>query len=170
MSFEVSAFIVTWLMIALLALAMSGLLRQIKLLSQRIEGGTGSPGVYPMVGRPLPELSNGSAPQIGSRRPALLVFASSDCQVCDERLAELSQLAGKHGAVADFGAVFSGSSNGARSETLKVFTQREHAFDELGIRVTPFGIVVRNGRIVNAQHLGSRDELQALLRTAGVEK
>lgn len=165
-----SAFIVTWLMIGLLALAMSGLLRQIKLLSNRIEGGAGSHRVYPMVGRPFPEFEADSATQIGWRRPALIVFVTRDCDVCSQRLAELSRLAEKDGSGVDYGAVFSGDPDGVRSPALRVFAKRPHMFEELGIRVTPFGVVIVNGRIANAQPVGSRDELKELIRAAGAQE
>lgn len=167
MSFETSAFIVTWLAIILLGLGMSGLLRQIRLLAQQVEGGSGVRRVNAMVGRPLPFLGNGSAPHIGEDRPALLVFAKGDCEVCEKRLSELSEFAAASAGVVDYGAVFPGSPQIPHSSTLRIFSERQESFDDLGIRATPFGIVVKDGLITKAQRVGSRDELEQLVGSVG---
>ena len=89
MSFMMSAFLITWLAIALLAFAMSGLVRQVHALAssqQAVPFRTGPP-----IGAVLPDL-NGAFPVSHPTRPTVLLFSEATCSTCAELLPERMRL------------------------------------------------------------------------------
>ena len=81
MSFTMSAFLITWLAIALLAFAMSGLVRQVHAPAssqQAVPFRTGPP-----IGAVLPDL-NGAFRASHPTKPAVLLFSEATCSTCAE--------------------------------------------------------------------------------------
>jgi hypothetical protein len=142
MTFEGSALILAWLAIALLALAMSGLVRQVRALSTQPRGGRLQQS--PLVGSAAPEL-----PGQGWTRPTVLLFVAADCDVCKARLADLEALAAANGEAVACAAVFAGEPNGFASSRVKVLGHQRSAFDRFRVPITPFGVVVTARGIVS---------------------
>jgi hypothetical protein len=164
MTFSTSILLVTWGTILLLALAMAGLVRQVRFLTSALrERGSAAlspPGAESVnIGDPAPALRD-LATETGAE--TVLLFASGDCGGCTERLAELEQMAGEDGPA--LVAVYAGSGNGFRSPVVRKIENRYDLFTELGISMTPFGMRVgKDGTVADARPLGSTEAVRQLL-------
>jgi cytochrome oxidase Cu insertion factor (SCO1/SenC/PrrC family) len=161
MSVQASALILAWIAIAMLALAMAGLLRQVRALSAQM---TQTPvRANALTGAPAPEFQ-GTALQ--RDRPTLLLFVSANCNVCQERLRELESLADQDGKLS-YVAVFPGPADDLPTQHVQVLQNQSAAFRSFSIPVTPFGVVVAaDGVVSHAAAVGSSSALHELTGTA----
>jgi hypothetical protein len=95
-SLQASALLLAWAAILFLALAMTGLIRQVRYLSDRLEDGSPSNGVSRR--RTSSVLRAGARPPgleellSAHGRPLGIVFASDACPSCEARLDELREV------------------------------------------------------------------------------
>lgn len=160
MSFQTSALILSWVAILLLALVVSGLIRQIHALSA---GGGQRPGsLGPLPGAPAPGVDR-LAPD--RRRPVVLLFLSADCRTCAEALDEAGR-AGPDGV--PLRVLYAGAGPAVGDLPLPVDTGQAELFERYDVIVTPFAVVVdRTGLVVSAEPVGSRAALREVLDRAG---
>jgi hypothetical protein len=163
MSFEISAFLITWLAIALLAFAMSGLLRQVHALAS---SQAAPPRTGPAVGAVLPEL-NGALRASHPTNPTVLLFSEAACSTCAELLPEFAHLAMQHSGVANFGVVFRGRGTPVDGATVATLENRSEVFDRLGISAVPYATVISpEGIVLDSQLTGSVALLRQLVTGA----
>ena len=164
MSFMMSALLITWLAIALLAFAMSGLVRQVHALAssqQAVPFRTGPP-----IGAVLPDL-NGAVRVSHPTRPTVLLFSEASCSTCAELLPELARLAGEHSERIQFGVVFRGNGTAVARPGVAAVEHRSELFDRLGISAVPYAIVTSpSGVVLDAQLTGSVALLRQLVNAA----
>ncbi len=165
MTIEGSVLVATWIAIVLLALAMSGIVRQLRVLTFAM--GQGRVGPTSLLGRVVPHLRTERGDGWRPNKPSVLLFATSECDVCRDRLRELEAVARRDRGKIAFGAVFKDAPEGFGSDTLQVLAENGDAFEELGLPVTPFGIVVSTeGRVAYARAAGSSAAIEELVRAA----
>ncbi|GAA2608009.1 hypothetical protein SMC26_17595 [Actinomadura fulvescens] len=163
MSFQTTALTLAWVAIAILALGMSGLVRQIRILQ--------GPAAAPADSRPSPGLVGVTAPGLAGvpqswSKPAVILFATSSCEVCDERLTELATEAAIEGDTLAFFAVYEAPPREQPAVTITTLVD-EAAFDAYEIPITPFGVVVgMDGVIREARRVGSQQAIERLIDTA----
>lgn len=176
MSFEASALVLCWVAIVLLALVVSGLVRQVHALStgrvrvQPADLGLRAGSAAPELGRLVP----------GGRGPALLLFLNQGCGACDEALGHLDALAAGdalHGVAVR--AVFPTAGTeparrhlarwGADGDLDVALLEREAAlFERYKVAVTPFGVAVDEaGLVLRSEPIDSGDSLRRLLQVMG---
>ena len=163
MSFTMSAFLVTWAAIALLAFAMSGLVRQVHALAsqQAVPLRAGPP-----IGAVLPDL-DGALRFPPPARPTVLLFSEATCSTCAELLPELARLAGEHRERIQFGVVFRGPGTAVDGPVVAAFEHRSELFDRLGISAVPYAIVTSpRGVVLDARPTGSVALLRRLVDAA----
>ena len=157
MSFQTSALIVTWVALLLMALVMSGLVRQVHALSSGAARRPERLGLRP--GSPAP-----AADRLGLRPPAVLLFLSDDCRTCAEVLDEAGRLPRNGVAVH---ALYPGPAP-AGTGNVAVHGGQAELFERYDAIATPFGVVVdRAGRVARSEPLGSRTALHNLLERVG---
>lgn len=170
MSFQATALTLSWVAIALLALGMSGLVRQVRLLSDRPVESPTAPGS---------SLVGGVAPRIAAQerswsRPTILLFVTSDCDVCEARLADLEKAAIGHDDELGFAAVYQGQPSDrldVTSDLVEIYAGDDAAFDDYQIPITPYGVVVgTDGVVREARRVGSAGAVQELIDTAKTAK
>lgn len=154
MDWRTSGLILAWLAIAVLAFALAGLLRTVRLLLLRQI--PDSVHLGPPIGAPIPDTIVRHLPTQGEphRQRFLLVFATPDCDICGQVLPEIQRRLGSRRW-----AVVSSSSEGYDFPYVAapVITGQREAFESLDVRITPFAVVVDpEGRVVDAAPLGSR--------------
>jgi hypothetical protein len=154
MSFQTSALILSWVAILLLALVVSGLVRQVHALS----AGLVRPATEP-VGLP----GGAAAPGLDQLRtdpdrPTLLLFLSADCRTCTGVLAEAASL-----AELAVRAVYAGPAPADTRGVPAVGNQAE-LFDRYDAVATPFAVLVEPaGRVRWSAPVGSPAALRTLL-------
>jgi hypothetical protein len=161
MSFQTSALILSWVAILLLALVVSGLIRQVHALSA---GGGQRPGsLGPPPGSPAPGIDL-LAPD--RRRPVVLLFLSENCRTCAEALDEAGR-AGPGGVPVR--ALYAGAGPAATGDQpVPIDSGQAELFERYDVIVTPFAVVVdRTGRVVSAEPVGSGAALRGVLDRAG---
>lgn len=173
MDFMTSALIVSWVAILLLALVVSGLVRQVHQLSR---GGTSAvhasavhasarPGLRP--GAPAPaaaELFGGELPDGG-----VLLFLSADCRTCREVLAEARRRSGADPSGPAIRALYAGPApgDGDPGGPVPVQAGRDDLFAAYDAVATPFAVAVDgDGRVLRSVPLGAPDGLTELLDDA----
>lgn len=163
MSFEATALVLAWVAILVLALALSGLIRQVRAMSLRPR----------MVSLPSENtvgttLSfNGSLISNGETSTTVLMFVTAGCKTCDARLGDLEKAADIESQNISIAAVFPHAANGTRRTRIKVLEHQEHVFDQMRIPVTPFGVVLsKDGVVTHAAPVGSSEALGQLLQAA----
>jgi len=162
MNFMTSALIASWAAILLLALVVSGLIRQVHQLTQsRPPSRPQGVGIAP--GSPAPDL-DGLAP---AGRAAVLLFLSPECRTCGEVLAEASAWARRQNADAPhLRAVYAGPAPAAAAVApgVTVTGERADLFEAYDAIATPFAAAISpSGRILRAEPLGSARALLQLL-------
>ena len=149
MTLEAAAVVMAWVTIALLALAMSGLLRQIRALEADLSLRRVTVG--PALGSPAPSLDG-----VGWQNPTLLLFAEAGCPTCHATLSEFATAAESSDGLA-FVAVFRGEANGFRSPQVRVLEAQDVSFADYRVPLTPFAIAVSaRGTVADAAAIGSR--------------
>jgi hypothetical protein len=158
MSFQTSALILSWGAILLLALVVSGLVRQVHALSAGEPNRGPSVGLRPGAAAPGLDLL---APQ--PAKPLLLLFLSGDCRTCVEVLGE----AGRHAWRDDIAvrALYAGPVPAATADQpVEVRGEQADLFERYDAIATPFAVLIdRSGRVVRSEPLGSRSALRTLL-------
>lgn len=155
MSFQTSALIVTWAALLLLALVVSGLVRQVHALSS---GGVRRAGrLGPRPGTPAPHVD-----RLDVRPPAVLLFLSEDCHTCAAVLEQAGRLDSAgfalHALYADAAPA------GAQAPSVTVHGWQAEAFERYDAVVTPFAVAVgRDGRVERSEPIGSPSALRGLL-------
>ncbi|HEX2417291.1 MAG TPA: hypothetical protein VHJ83_04080 [Micromonosporaceae bacterium] len=155
MTFQTSALILSWVAILLLALVVSGLVRQVHALSN----GTTRPteAIGPPPGSAAPEFRR-LAPH--HPEPMVLLFLDSDCRTCSEVLAEATRTAPAPGVTVR--ALF----RGVAPETGRLPAHGGEAvlFDRYDAVATPFAVVIDPaGTVVHSEPLGSHTAFRTLL-------
>ena len=160
MDFVTSALLVSWVAIALLALVVSGLVRQVHQLSR---GGTartpGRVGVTP--GSPAPHPGE----LLAEGRTTLLLFLSPDCRTCTRVLAVADRIH-TDATTADLLAVRAvyAAEAPAQGPALPVLAHRPELFTAYDAIATPFAVLVgADGRVMRSEPLGAPEALHDML-------
>ncbi|MGP4110796.1 hypothetical protein ACTWP5_07750 [Streptomyces sp. 4N509B] len=162
MDFVTSALIASWVAICLLALVVSGLIRQVHQLSKGAVRPPRRVGIQP--GAPAP----GVAELVGDQRGAVLLFLSDGCRTCRDVLAAASDWAsGRSFEGPVLLALYAGQvPEAAPGATLPAVGHRPDLFDSYDAIATPFVVAVGDGGLVlRSEPVGSRGELLELLDT-----
>jgi hypothetical protein len=150
-SFELAAFVVTWIAIALLVLVVVNLHTRVLRLER--ERGT-SPPVQPyshLLGKKIEDVVDFTA---GDGQPRLLLFISSSCGSCRRVLDELTSPSW----TVPTALVWTDEplATTPRPDGAIVVEDGPRISADLGIRVTPFGVVAdETGRVVQATPINS---------------
>lgn len=169
MDFTTSALIVSWVAILLLALVVSGLVRQVHALSRGAPSavqGAARPGLRP--GAPAPEAAElfGSALRDGG----VLLFLSPDCRTCRDVLAEARRRrGGQDPAGPALRALYAGPAprEATAEDGVPVHPGRDDLFAAYDAIATPFAVAVDgDGRVLRSLPLGSSGALPELLDDA----
>lgn len=161
MSFIASAFIVTWVALLLLALALAGVVRQLRHLSRPDAG----------AGRSTATLSQNDIrlPSVAAGVPLVLLLVDGSCRACADRLDDLRRWSESRGdrsiafAVASRDALALGG-NGA---TVMVHEHADRIFHVVEPRILPFGLVLDPaGGAIASGAVGSAQRLEQLIATA----
>lgn len=171
MDFMTSALIASWAAIVLLALVVSGLVRQVHQLSR----GATSPGraparLGPAPGTVAPEAAELLGPE-AAREGGVLLFLSADCRTCTGVLAEARKATGGPYALPDappIAVLYAGPApDGAGAPdggAVPVHAGRDDLFAAYDAVATPFAVSVGgDGRVLRATPLGSAGALPELL-------
>jgi hypothetical protein len=161
MSFQTSALILSWVAIVLLALVVSGLVRQVHALSN---GLTRMPEpVGPRPGSRAPGFDR-LAP--ASTVPTVLLFLDRDCRTCTEVLDEAAGHAGREDLAVR--ALYSGGvPAGLSGGPVDVRGDQAELFERYDAIVRPFAVVIDPaGQVVRSEPIGSRSVLRNLLAQA----
>lgn len=158
MSFQTSALILSWIAILLLALVVSGLVRQVHALSTGTVGRPGSVGLRP--GSPAPRFRDLAPPT-----PATLVllFLDPGCATCDQLLDAVAEQVPRTDVVL---RVLYRDAVPPRAADLPMTVLGEQAelFDRYDAIATPFAVVIdATGRIRRSEPVGSGPALRHLL-------
>lgn len=151
MSFEATALVLAWLAILVLTLAMSGLLRQVRILSAAQDGTLASAG--PAVGQLVPA-------RLGPSE-MLLVFMDHDCPSCARLKPELAAIADAAGVPA--AVVFRDDAAEDGIPGAAVFSNEASTFQQLRIPATPFAILASSGEVKRSAAVGSSGRLREFL-------
>lgn len=162
MSFQTSALILSWIAILLLALVVSGLVRQVHALSAGTASRSGSIGLRP--GSPAPRFRDLAPP---SPATLVLLFLDSGCATCDHLLDEATEQAGRTGAV--LRVLYRATvPPHAADLPMTVMGDRADLFDRYDAIATPFAVVIdETGHIRRSEPVGSRVALRHLLDQVG---
>jgi hypothetical protein len=158
MSFQTSALILSWIAILLLALVVSGLVRQVHALSTGGVDGRASVGLRP--GSPAPRFGDLAPP---SPATLVLLFLDDACVTCYQLLDEAAELAQRTEAMLRV-LYRQRIPPQAAGVPMTVLGEREDLFDRYDVIATPFAVVIdRTGRIRRSEPVGSRVALRHLL-------
>jgi hypothetical protein len=158
MSFQTSALILSWVAILLLALVVSGLVRQVHALSIGTLGRPGSVGLRP--GSPAPRFRDLAPP---SPATLVLLFLDHACATCDRLLDEAAELVQRTHAV--LRVLYRDTVPPKAAELpITVLGDRADLFDRYDAIATPFAVVIdKDGRIQRSEPVGARMALRHLL-------
>jgi hypothetical protein len=152
-SFQTSALVLSWAAILLLALVVSGLIRQVHALA------AGPRTVGPRPGTPAPGLAGLAPPD----RPLLLLFLDADCRTCVEALDEAT---GAGPVLALYAGAGPAELPGG---PVTVHSGQAALFERYDVVATPYAVVVGpTDRVVAAEPVGSRSAVRALLDRTGI--
>jgi hypothetical protein len=154
-----TAVVLAWIAIALLALGMAGIMRQVRLLS------SGSPRerfVFgPRAGSPGPQLPSLEAID----GTALLLFLDKDCSTCRRVAPVFSEIASEH-AGTSFVVMFRGEQDGLVGDSVLAFENQGVAFAEFHVPATPFVVAVdENGIVTGSSLIGSVHSLRGTIHS-----
>lgn len=161
-SFQTTALLVTWIAIALLGLAMAGLVRQVHALTSGSQ--TRARGLGLSTGTVAPEFDRLSP---DPARPTALLFLDDGCGSCTAVLDEVRTMVARDPAPpVTFGVVFPGpvTQPPELGDNVLVHPNEHRLFAKYGVPATPFAVLVnRDGRVQQSAPLGSAAELRELL-------
>jgi hypothetical protein len=153
MSFELSAILLSWLAIGLLAFALAGILRQLRMLQStvvllRSPGGTANP----LLGLKGAEF-------VADGLPGAVLFVEPGCEVCDIVRVRLLQVIDRLPFPIRVSLVVADGTAVRADERDKLQVMEGAAvFDRYNVHATPFGLLLdRDGSIVLAEPIGSID-------------
>jgi len=156
MSFQSTALLLAWVAIAVLGLALSGLLRQIGILRS---------GLAPIEGA-LSIAQLPAVPELAPKRAQITVALFSDpgCASCSRLVPVFEALAAKSDS-AEFAVLTPGQGNGIESDRVTLLQDQQRLFEKLHIPVTPFAIAVNaDGSIRESTPVGSPLLLESFVR------
>lgn len=162
MSFIESALALSWIAIALLALGMAGLLRQLRELSERVQ----NPGMMPerFEQRVVEELARLN---LRVSEHSVVLFADAECVSCKEVIPQFEKMAA---AVPEWNFVlmFAADASGSTDRSpVHVVRDASAAFARLRIPLTPFVVLTDEvGEIVQASPVGSTELLDDFMAVA----
>ncbi|HEU5108441.1 MAG TPA: hypothetical protein VFT95_07770 [Micromonosporaceae bacterium] len=162
MDFVTSALILAWLAILVLALAMAGLLHQVRALSS---GRTVRATVGPPVGAEAPPLwpDGRSFAEVHT----IALFLDPECESCVRSLRMADELAAVNNRDTRFVAVYRDGVGGHGASHVELLDHASEAFSRYRVPLTPFGVVIgKNRRIVGAAPLGSETSLRELVEVS----
>lgn len=161
MSFTTSALVLTWLALALLALALAGVVRQLMVVTRRLipvhPGG-------PMRNVPAPPLE-GVDGMFRDGNSVVLLFVDESCPTCVIAVSELDRVATDTEAELSFVSVYPGRSSGNGASAGQTIENQSLAFARFQIPVTPYAVFVKDGLIVAAQPVGGEGLLTEFVRS-----
>jgi hypothetical protein len=158
MSFQTSALILSWIAILLLALVVSGLVRQVHALSNGAVRRSESIGLRP--GAPAPRFRDLAPP---SPAALVLLFLDQGCATCDQLLEEGTELVGRTDAVLRV-LYRQPVPSHAADLPMTVLGEQSDLFDRYDAIATPFAVVIdESGHIRRSEPVGSRAALRHLL-------
>lgn len=163
MSFTTAAVIASWLAIALLAFALSGMLRQLHEMAKALRGETpGRALLGPVVGSRIPD----------AERLALAskttIFLDAGCAVCRTLPAVLARLS-RDGDLTLGELVIAYA--GPRPDSfdpppgVEVRSHAEEAFRAFNVLATPYGVRTASGRVAASTLLSGEADLEGFLRS-----
>ncbi|MGW1542015.1 hypothetical protein ACWCPM_17585 [Streptomyces sp. NPDC002309] len=164
MDFTTSAVIVSWVAIALLALVVSGLVRQVHQLSRAQPHRPGRVGLA--TGASAPGLTTpGPDGLLPADRAALLLFLDADCGTCGQVLAEARAWTVRQGDGApQVLGLYAGPAPRDAESAVPLLGERPELFAAYDIPATPYAVAVdAQGRIARSEPLGSATALLRLL-------
>jgi hypothetical protein len=147
MSFTISALIVTWGAIALLGLALAGVVRQVRALTMMRS--LQLPRIGPRLKTLAPAL-DGAAQPYPTDRPSVLLFVDAECAGCEEVLPQLVALADAWRDDVAFSAIFHGAPDHSVNGSVQVVANARSAFEAFSIPATPFAVLVSPTATVEA--------------------
>lgn len=160
MSFTTAALIAAWATLALFALALAGVLRQVRGLSEQRAARFGHLG--PPIGAPAPPVNGREV--YGRGRWVFLFFVDAECATCEATIREVEQVAQRGKRDQDFLALFAGGGSGFRGEGVAVLEDQTSTFDAFRIAATPFAVsVTPEGIVSNAAAIGSPAAVQRFI-------
>jgi hypothetical protein len=158
MSFQTSALILSWIAILLLALVVSGLVRQVHALSNGTVGRPGPVGLRP--GSPAPRFRELAPP---SPATLVLLFLDPGCATCDQLLDEAAEQVQRTDVVLRV-LYRDAVPPHAADLPMTVLSDQADLFDRYDAIATPFAVVIdAAGRIRRSEPVGSRAALGRLL-------
>jgi hypothetical protein len=167
MTFQISAILLSWFAIALLALVVAGLVRQVNGLIQRDSvDSRRSHGFGPQVGMDLSFMTR-EIDFDGTRGETCLLFVSESCASCRKLLAELNQFAPERGFPVRLRVLMPTSLPDSflpYKETLSVFDRQQHLFEKLRVGVLPYAVFIDDeGTVREATIVQSADQVIDLM-------
>ena len=167
MSFQTSALLLSWVAILLLALVVSGLVRQVHALTRGTLPGAALPRVGPVVGGPAPRF-DALAPDVPG--PLLLMFAGEGCRTCTTLLPEAAERAGPGLTIrVCYPGPVPADAPPPGGAIATVHGDEAELFRLYQVVATPYAVLVGvDGRVAESLPVGSADALHGLLdRAAG---
>lgn len=170
MTFEQAALALTWIAILLLALAMSGLMRQLHAL--QAHGLPHAQRIGLPAGTRVPEYLRELVTD--GRRPTVLLFAEPDCETCKQILPEFQRFGeSAEGQVKVFVLAREGTAETIAAPGLQLI-ERGEVFADLNVPLVPVATAISpDGFVIGTEPVGSSERLNAFLltfeRAAGLE-
>lgn len=168
MTFTTAALLLAWAAILTLTLAVAGLLGQVRSLRREATSGL-RVRLGPAVGEAAPPLA---IPSVQVPRPALVLFADQNCEVCTEVIPAFATRNGRDGATDEDVTkviVFPGDASETAGEHASQYsaitlTNQRDAFEAWNIRATPYCVFIDDsGRVLAAGPVGSRESLNRFM-------
>ena len=155
MDFMTSALIVSWVAILILALVVSGLIRQVHQLSQSMSLTPTRVGLAPGAAAP-------DAAELIGDSGGVLLFVTPGCRTCVEALDEAASWQAETG-----GTVLAVSATSVPETPLPSAADRPDLVDRYDAIATPFAVVVDPaGTVVRSEPVGSRTAVRDVLESA----
>lgn len=162
-----SLLILTWAAIALLGLALAGLVRQVHQLAKIIGPGGSAVAGASRVRSPAPPLEDDINRAVWPV-PTVALFVDLGCGACEAVLPRFSELAETHASdELEFVAVYRGTDPAPDIAGVRVVANSPGAFSRFRVSVTPYAVSVdQTARIRAAQPVGSAELLTEFIRDA----
>jgi hypothetical protein len=154
MTLEAGAIVLSWVAIVALAFAMSGLLRQVHVLTSALLPARHRMG--PALGTMAPRV-DGLGGQEGWPQVTAILFADSSCEACKPAVTELASCLEGDDTHVEAVIIYPHEGPTMPTAGLRLVEHQDEAFQRFGIPVTPFAVGVNSdGMVVAAEPVGSR--------------